>query len=112
MGYNLNQYGAIEGGYNYFAPSTYKSPSTVTCSDPSVRTYALDIEGKGTIPMANFGLYGKGGVAIVRTTSSGSLAVISVSIKPGAMAFTFIFLPANSFAADLVSPIIPAFEAA
>ena len=39
---------------------------------------------------------------------SGITAVISVSIIPGAMAFTVMFLEANSFATDLVNPITPA----
>ena len=38
-------------------------------------------------------------------------AVISVSIKPGAMALQQIPRPANSRATDLVKPIIPALEA-
>ena len=43
--------------------------------------------------------------------SCGKLAVISVFTKPGAIAFTLIFLEASSFAALFVSPIKPAFEA-
>jgi hypothetical protein len=43
--------------------------------------------------------------------SSGILAVISVIIKPGAMALERIPLEPNSRAIDLVNPIIPAFEA-
>ena len=39
-------------------------------------------------------------------------AVISVSIKPGAIAFTRIFLDPSSFATDLVSAISPALLAA
>ena len=46
------------------------------------------------------------------TTSSLSLAVISVSIKPGAIALQRMFLDPNSKATDLVNPITPAFEAA
>ena len=45
-------------------------------------------------------------------TSSLRLYVISVSIKPGAMALQRMFLEPNSFATDFVKPIIPALEAA
>ena len=44
-------------------------------------------------------------------TVSDSLSVISVVIKPGATAFTVIFLAASSFAVAFVSPITPALEA-
>jgi len=40
-----------------------------------------------------------------------SFSVISVSIKPGAIAFTFIPLEANSLAQVLVNPITPALAA-
>ena len=56
------------------------------------------------------------GVKVVTTdasfTVSGSTAVISVSINPGATAFTVIPLDASSLAAVLVRPITPALEAA
>jgi len=42
---------------------------------------------------------------------SGSFAVISVSINPGAIALTVTPLGASSLAAVLVKPISPAFEA-
>ena len=41
-----------------------------------------------------------------------SLLVISVSIKPGAIALHLIFLEANSSAIDFVKPFTPAFDAA
>ena len=40
-----------------------------------------------------------------------SLAVMSVSMKPGATQFAVTFREANSFARDLVRPIIPALAA-
>jgi len=46
------------------------------------------------------------------TISGASFAVISVSIKPGAMALQRIFREPNSKATDLVKPKIPALEAA
>ena len=42
---------------------------------------------------------------------SDKAAVIGVSIKPGAMQFTVMFLFANSSAIDYDMPSIPAFEA-
>ena len=44
--------------------------------------------------------------------SSVSFSVISVSIKPGAIALHLIFLEANSSAIDFVKPFTPAFDAA
>ena len=44
-------------------------------------------------------------------TSSASLSVISVVMKPGAIAFTLIFLVASSFAVVFVKPITPALAA-
>ena len=44
-------------------------------------------------------------------TSSLSTLVISVSINPGATAFIFMFLDANSLAEAFVNPITPAFDA-
>ena len=41
----------------------------------------------------------------------GIWSVISVLIYPGAIAFTVIFLPADSLANALVNPITPAFAA-
>ena len=45
-------------------------------------------------------------------TSSVNWSVIFVLINPGAIALTFIFLDATSFAIDFVKPITPAFDAA
>ena len=47
----------------------------------------------------------------VFTTSSPSAPVISVSIKPGAMALHRMFLEPNSCAIDLVKPIMPDLDA-
>ena len=44
-------------------------------------------------------------------TSSGSALVISVMMKPGAMALWRILRTPISLAADLVKPMIPAFDA-
>ena len=46
------------------------------------------------------------------TISSGSFPVISVSIKPGAIALQRIFRDPNSSAIERVNPKIPALEAA
>ena len=45
------------------------------------------------------------------TVSDVRACVISVSIKPGAIALDLIFLDPNSNAMDLVNPIIAAFDA-
>ena len=45
------------------------------------------------------------------TDSGGSVAVMSVSITPGAIALTRIPLGANSLAAESVSPTSAAFDA-
>ena len=46
------------------------------------------------------------------TTSSFNFAVISVSMKPGAIALHRILREPNSNAIDFVKPFIPAFDAA
>ena len=46
------------------------------------------------------------------TTSSGKLAVISVSIKPGAITLERMLRDPNSKAMDFEKPMIPALEAA
>ena len=46
------------------------------------------------------------------TTDSSNLAVISVSMNPGAITFDLMFLEPNSNATDLENPMIPDLEAA
>lgn len=73
LGYSANPYVGMEGGYTYFAPSTYSIPNSSVCGDPSIQEHAFDVVGKGTFPIKNFGAYMKAGIAFTSSTSSGRL---------------------------------------
>jgi hypothetical protein len=79
MGGNINQYGAIEGGYTYYGTATYKPSPSALCGNPSVKESGLDLVGKGMIPFNNFDVFAKAGVAYLTTSSSGSLSNTSSS---------------------------------
>jgi OOP family OmpA-OmpF porin len=77
MGYSFNRYAALEAGYAHYASSNYNVP-LASCGEPAIRENAVDFVGKGTVPFSQFGVFGKAGVAIIRTTLSGSLASSTV----------------------------------
>lgn len=81
FGYNVNQYGAFETGWTYFAPSTYDPKNSTICGTPSIRQNSLDILAKGMIPFSstNFDVFGKAGFAIVRNSMAGSLKNATVN---------------------------------
>lgn len=74
LGNNINPYFALEGGYTYYAKSTYSLPSSaaVTCSNSGVKQSALDFVGKGMFPVSSFNLYAKAGMALVYQSLTGS----------------------------------------
>lgn len=72
LGYSANPYVAMEGGWTYFAPSTYSVPGD-SCDDPSIQESAFDVVGKGTWPIYDFGVFAKAGMAFTFQKSSGSL---------------------------------------
>lgn len=75
MGYKINQFAGVEGGLTYFSKITYdtKDPNVETCNSPEISVRDFDLVAKGMIPLRSFEIYGKAGLAIVYTTTSGSL---------------------------------------
>jgi hypothetical protein len=77
MGYDINQYAAIEGGFEHFGTATYKIPASymVSCNNPSIRQSGFDLEGKGKVPFYTSGVnvFAKFGMAVMYAGSSGSL---------------------------------------
>lgn len=82
MGYAINKYASFEGGFTHYGAASYKVPQTVACNNPTVNENGIDMEGKGTVPLANFGIFGKAGFSVIRQTLSGSLVAGSNSISP------------------------------
>jgi opacity protein-like surface antigen len=73
LGYNINQYAAIESGYTHYAPSIYTNSSAISCSEPAIRENGVDLFGKGMLPLGSFKVFGKAGLAAVKSSASGSL---------------------------------------
>ena len=73
VGYQINQYGAIEAGLWYFTGIKYNTHNVPTCAGPQLRIRDFDLLGKGMFPFGNFNVYGKAGAALVYQTKSGSL---------------------------------------
>lgn len=78
-GYQFNRYGAVEGGYTYYSPSTYKPNVTTNCGDPQIRESAFDVVGKGILPIGSFGAFAKAGIAVVRQSASGTLTTTTIT---------------------------------
>jgi len=92
-GYQLNPYFGLEGGYTYYSPSQYKTSAPVTCSTPTIKTQALDFVGKGIVPIQDFALFAKAGVAIASVSSSGSLNTSTTMDSCGSNSRTTVFRP-------------------
>lgn len=75
MGYKVNKYASVEGGFTYFSSINYVTNSTTqTCSGTNVRVRDADLLGKISIPLGStFDVFGKVGVAAVYTSSSSAL---------------------------------------
>jgi len=82
MGYNVNSYFGIESGYTHFGATHYKVGSPMPplaagnpLGNPGIQENGFDILGKGSFPFSasGFGIFGKAGIAIVRTSLAGSL---------------------------------------
>jgi opacity protein-like surface antigen len=82
LGYNISQYGGLELGWTYYAPSKYDPDVSTVCGTPNIRQSALDIVAKGILPFSTtgFDVFGKAGMAIVRQASSGRLT--STTLNP------------------------------
>jgi opacity protein-like surface antigen len=73
MGYKINQYAGFEGGLTFFSSIHYDTKGVDPCSGATTRVRDLDVVAKGELPFYSFNLFGKGGVAVVYETTSGSL---------------------------------------
>lgn len=74
MGYQFNNYAAVEGGLTYVSSINYNTYGVETCGGTVARVRDFDLVGKGSIPFANyFDVYGKAGAAVTYTTTSGGL---------------------------------------
>lgn len=80
FGYNLNSYFAVESGFTHYGASTYKtgtpSPQLISgnpLGKPGIQENGVDFMGKGIFPIQSFNVFGKLGIAIVRTSLAGTL---------------------------------------
>ena len=74
-GMGFNRYVSVETGLAYFTPSEYDPdvPGATKTHQPQIREYAFDILAKLTLPVRDFGIFVKGGMAAVYKSSSGAL---------------------------------------
>lgn len=73
IGYKINQYVGSEFGLNYFSTIRYDTAGVDTCSSTNARVQNFDIMIKGNIPLRQFEVFGKAGVAAAYQTVSGDL---------------------------------------
>lgn len=72
IGNQFNQYAAIEGGGTFFSSIRYDSVDVKTYGSTDQRVRDLDVVFKGILPLQNFSLYVKGGVAVAYVTKGGA----------------------------------------
>jgi opacity protein-like surface antigen len=73
MGYQFSTYAAFEGGFTYYSSVHYDTKGVQTCSGTDARVRDIHLLGKGIFPLGNyFDVFGKAGVAVTYTTTSGS----------------------------------------
>ena len=86
VGYNMNRYAAIEGGYTYFSSMTYKT--NTFSNNVKTRFGSFDVLGKGMLPIADsgFDIFAKLGGAYVHSKTSGKIENVSI---PGSSASAF-----------------------
>lgn len=73
MGYKVNPYGAVEGGFTYYSDVDFNTGNFQTCTSANDRVRAFDLVGKGSLPVSAFELFFKAGAAAIYETTSGSL---------------------------------------
>ena len=71
VGYKFNSYTGMEAGVTYFSAIQY-SGSAAACTSPQSRIVGGDVVGVGTLPIGNFGVFAKAGVAIINIFTSGA----------------------------------------
>jgi hypothetical protein len=82
LGYNLNNYFGLEGGFTHYAPTTYKVPADPELSignptgNPAITANGFDFVAKGMLPIFNSGVdvVGKAGFAIIGSTKAGTFS--------------------------------------
>jgi opacity protein-like surface antigen len=73
LGYQTNKFFAVEGGLTYFSQIGYSTNGVDTCSGSHAQVSTFDILGKGILPLGKLGIYGKAGVIVSYTQSTGDL---------------------------------------
>lgn len=73
MGAGFNKYVAVETGLLYFTPSEYKPDIPNLTHEPQIREYAFDVLARFTLPVQDFGIFAKGGMAVIYKSISGAL---------------------------------------
>jgi opacity protein-like surface antigen len=80
VGFNLNEYFALEGGFTHYAPSVYTVPAEPELTignpvgKPAIAQNGFDFVGKGILPIwtSGFNVFGKAGVAFIRQSKAGT----------------------------------------
>lgn len=87
LGYKFNQYAGFEGGFTYFSGITYSFKDNVNnyqaAAGRTARVRSADIVGKLDYSYSNtVGLFAKGGIAAVYTTTPGALNITNYHTVP------------------------------
>lgn len=80
LGYKNNQYIGSEYGFNYFSTVRYNTKdstgsASVTCSGTNVRVYDFDVTLKANVPLKNFEVFGRAGVAATYQNTAGAFDI-------------------------------------
>jgi hypothetical protein len=71
MGYMINQYAGMEGGFSYYSTIRYVTKGDQqACGSTDARITAFDFLGKGVLPFQQFNAFGKAGVAATYQSTS------------------------------------------
>lgn len=81
LGGNFSKWIGLELGYTHFAASQYNADQLDPPREPEIQENGVDLSLKGMLPIQNFGLFAKGGIAYVRRTEGGSLTETSPTGK-------------------------------
>lgn len=73
MGYDINKYAGVEAGLTYFSTVKYDTKDVDVCSTPNASVRDFDAVAKAMLPLGKFSAFGKAGVAITYTNTSGAL---------------------------------------
>lgn len=71
MGYKMNTYASIEGGFTFISNINYDTKGVEACSSPTARVRDIELFGKAEMPLGSFSVFGKGGIAAAYTMISG-----------------------------------------